>query len=194
MLSYKNQYQVLAGIYYAFSNNSDTRVLNVSHSPQKIEKMRIFSNTKYESSTKQDFIITCLWYIYNNSVTSLHDMMTGIYSLDKEQLKESEAWKNRIINYSMHISRDIDLINSRHGGLTDYQTIIQMYRHKEINWYTMYYYGLYTGIDMENVRKSRRFGKLIKKTDVLILYITFNEKSLKNIERKIKQIKEVIKL
>jgi len=192
MLSYKHQYQILAGIYYTFTNNSSTRSLSVSHSEEKIQKMKMFYNSKYETTTKQDFILICLHYIYTNNVTSLHDMMTGIYSLDKERLKESEVWKDRIINYSLHLSRDIEFIKNTHGGLKDFQTIIQLYRHKKINWYTMYYYGVYTDINLDAVAKSRRFGKLIRKTRTLILYIKFNEKSILNIQNKMKELKEVL--
>jgi hypothetical protein len=179
MLSYNEQYQILAGIHYAFANESKERVLCTSHSPDKIQKMKMFmKHTKYESTSKQNFIIICLYTELKFSLSSLHDMMTKVSSYTDADIKEIYTFKNKIVNYRLHLSKDIEYINNNYGGKTSFDSIILAYRHDKINWFTMYYYGVYNKINLDKVKKSRRFGKLIRKIETLLLYITFSDKTV----------------
>jgi len=194
MLTYNDQYQILAGVYYTFnlkknsSNNSSTPLLRVKHSTEKIERMKVFySYNKYNTTTKHNFIIYCLYTALNNNLTSLHSMMEIMSSYTKDDIKIIIEFKNRIINYKLSIAKDISLILDRYNGKTPFENIIKMYRRKEINWFTMYYYGLYNDINFEGIRKSRRYKGLISKIEKLMLYISFRDSTLECIKDSFKK-------
>ena len=183
MLQYNEQYHLLSGIYFTFSNNLKEKSLHVGHSQQKIDKMKMFlSYKKYETTSKQNFIIINLYTMLLNNITSQHQLMETISNYTDQELKDIYSWKHKIQNFRLHLSKDITHINEKCGGRTDYQSIIQMFRRKEIMFYTCWYYGVYTGINMNEVLKSRRFGKIMKKIQCLLLYISFDEKILQNIK------------
>jgi len=193
MLSYNKQYQILAGIHYAFTNETKERILHVSHSVQKQEKMKPFlSSTKYESKTTQNFIIIALYSSFTNNFTSLHDLFVHVSSYTDQDIKRIMRWKSKIQNYNLYLSKDITYLQDNYGGLPDYQTLIGDYRKGNIRWFTMYYALVYSDANLENMKKSRRFGKMLRKIEVLTLYITFNENTLQNMEKYIGSLKETL--
>ena len=179
MLSYNEQYQILAGVHYAFANESKERVLCTSHSQEKMNKMQMFLKyQKYNTTSKQNYVIICLYTELHYPIASLHDAMVKVSSYTPEDIKEIYSFKNKILNYRLHLSKDITFINENYGGKTSFDSIILAYRHNKINWFTLYYYGVYNNIDLDKVKKSRRFGKLIRKIETLLLYISFSDKTV----------------
>lgn len=187
MLLYKDQYLSFSGIYYAFADNANEKILTVSHSSEKINKMSKFYNyRKYSSWTKQNFILLCLYINLKNNVTSQHNMIEILNNISKEDIQNLIKFKKNIINYRREVYKDINYINEVFGGDIKYSVILKEYRQENINWFTLWYYVIIK-LDKEKLLNSRIYKKLLNKIRVITLYINFNEETFKKIINNIQE-------
>ena len=189
MLGYKTQYHILASIYYRFSNlgnNKNSNSLSVSHSDKKIENMkRFYKPEKYHTSSKENFIIYCLYTVVFNNITSLHEMMEKLVSYTDEDIKKINEFKKSIINYRRNLVYDVQTITERYGKESTPDDIIKLYMENKIQWYTMYFFCKFSNV-LEKMKKTRRYGKIFKKLEVLLSYIKLNNDTINIIKECIK--------
>jgi hypothetical protein len=176
-------YNITAGIFSCFSaKKSDKRVLTVNHSREKRDKMEmLFPVNKYNSSTKENFVLFNLYINFKEGPSSL---MSSIEKLRDLDIKKALAFKNEIINYRKFLKEDIDRINIEES-VVDVNYMINEYRNNKIHWFTLYFYlesSNEKGASMEELSKSRINGMLIRKIEHLLLYVSFSEDSKKAIK------------
>jgi hypothetical protein len=174
----------MAGIYFAFSNKNTTkRSLSVRHTKEKIEKMRThWDSTKYESYTRENFIILCLYINFTKSPSSCTSAFT---KLAETSLDEAIKFKNAIINYKIELIKDIEFLQNLYGNSIDLRTITHHYRKNDIKWFTYYFYVKVSN-STEKVKTSRIDKNLYSKITTLLLYVTFSERSYKIIDKILK--------
>jgi len=182
-LSYNEQYNICSGIFMAFNNKSNKRILSVSHGKEKREIMKqIFPYKQYESWTKENFILACLYIMFTKSPSSLNSSYELLVDIEEKNIMK---FKNEILYYKKYLIDDINRINIESFDVSlDY--IISEYRLGKIKWYTFYFYILVNN-EMEKINKSRINKHLMEKINKLLLYITFSEKSVLEIRKLMKE-------
>lgn len=175
MLAYKDMYNITCGILMAFKNNSDKRLLSVNHPLKKMNSFeQIFPVSKYSEWTRENFIIAVLYINFYKSPSSINSCIDLLRDLDKSDVLR---FKNEIINYRTFLIQDIEKlkIDSEHINI-DYMT--NLYRNNRIKWYTYYFYIIVSGQDINKLLSSRINGHLLRKIKILLLYVTFSEKTM----------------
>lgn len=190
MLQYNEQYQILSAIQLSFLKNQG-RLLHVSHSAKKIQDMKKFLSPRYESSTRQNFIIYALYTALRNNVTCLHDMFQIMSHYTEDDIKTMHTFKNDIVHHQMRIVKDIDIIyeSIRSDELTKdvsisninkFSTAHDLYVQGKIEYFTLYFFGVHLDV-LDEVLSSRRYKKTILKIQNMFTYIEFKEETAKKI-------------
>jgi len=182
MLSYNDQYNILAGIWTVFHNkNPKKRALSVSHGKAKRDKMKkIFPYNQYENYTKENFIISVLYIMFTKKSSSLIATVQELKDLSE---KDAMKFKNEIIHYRKYLLDDIERIKIEDGNNIPFETIKEKYRNNEIKWFTFYFYIIVKGVDIVELENSRIDGFLYNNIKKLLLYVTFSEKSIMEIKQ-----------
>ncbi|MHB8097972.1 MAG: hypothetical protein ACYDD5_00070 [Sulfuricurvum sp.] len=175
-LSYNELYNISAGIFMAFTNKTDKRILTVNHPKSKRDNLeKIFPVSKYKDYTKENFIVTVLYVNFMKAPSSLIGCFEMLSNLED---KEALGFKNKIISYRKYLIDDIEKIKIEQGTNVSLDYMITEYRNNNINWYTFYFYLIASGQSIDDLEKSRLNGYLLKKIKKLLLYVTFSEKSI----------------
>jgi len=182
VLSYNEQYDILAGIWTVFHNkNPKKRVLSVSHGKAKRDKMKnIFPYNQYENYTKENFIVSVLYLVFTRKPPSLIAAVRDLKDLNE---RNAMKFKNEIIHYRKYLLDDIEKLKIEDGNNISFEVIKNKYRKNEIKWFTFYFYIIVKGVDTEELQKSRIDGFLYNTIQKLLLYITFSEKSIMEIKQ-----------
>jgi len=180
-LFYSEQYSIASGIHTAFKAKGNKRILTINHGSEKREKMKSqFPYKKFESFTRENFIITVLYIQFSKSPSSFGKLYKELKTVEKKDVQE---FKNKIIYYKKYMKDDIDIIQLEKGNNVDLDYIVGLYREKKIEWFTFYFFILFFSADsLEKVKKSRIDGSLIKSIEKLLLYVTFSEKGMSYIK------------
>lgn len=172
MLDFKTQYNLSKGIFLAFRNNSDRRMLSVKDTQKVAERFRFSFGTRYETFTKTNFVILCLFVAFKKSPSSFESFIEQMNSLDFNT--DVLAFKDMIMHYKLHLKRDTDLLKEKYG-VPSKQQLFQEYRKHNIQFYTLWFYLKYNNMldDNTNVQQIE-----LNKIKVLLLYVTFSEEGL----------------
>jgi len=181
-ISYNEQYNLCAGIYFAFSNkNANKRILSVSHGKAKRDKIKLmFPYNHYETYTKENFIISCLYIMFIKKPSSLIASVQELKDLDE---KKAMAFKNEIIHYRKFLKEDIERLKIEEGNNIPFSIIKDKYRKNEIKWFTFYFYIIVKNVNIDNLESSRIDGFLYRNIKKLLLYVTFSEKSIMEVKQ-----------
>ena len=183
MLSYNDQYNILAGVYVSFNSKIDKRTLSVSHKKKKRDSMKaIFPYCTYESWSRENFIVASLYIMFKKSPSSL---IKAINFLREIEEKEVQKFKNEIIYYRKFLQEDINKIKLEEPS-PSLDFMIKKYTSNQIYWFTFYFYLVVSNTDIEKLTKSRVQGILYKKIRKLLLYVTFSQKSMNSIKQLMK--------
>jgi len=174
MLSYNDMYNITGGIHTTFrKKEAQKRSLSINHGKAKREKTRdLFPVNKYSETTRENFILACLYVAFNKSPSSLNGFIGYLTDLN---MKDVYSFKDHIINYRRYLKKDLEYLYNED---VDFDKIKKLYRDKKIMWYTYYFYVISSDISEEQILKSRIDGQLYSKIKKLILYVTFSEKSI----------------
>jgi hypothetical protein len=182
MLSYYDQYQIVNGIFFTFTENRTKRGLSVSHTQKKIDSLKKkFPYQKYEQFTKENFIVLNLYIQYHLSPSSVQDVLRHLLELDFQN--DVMPFKNDIVNYRAFLSAQIKHLRDSYGKPT-VEDVFDAYRKKKISFYTLWFYLIYSGYDLYKSFEgfSRIQVRELQKIKNLLLYVTFSEKSLEYIK------------
>lgn len=184
MLNYHEQYQIVNGIFYAFSKNSTKRILNVNHTQKKIDSMKSrFPHYKFEQFTKENFIVLNLYINFKLSPSSVEDVLKHL--LELEFNTDVLPFKNAIVRYREVLSAHIKYLRETYGKPST-EEIFEAYRKKKIEFYTLWFYLIYTGHNLYHEIDVKMFGRAnsreLQKIKNILLYVTFSEKSLEYIK------------
>lgn len=190
MLNYYEQYHITNGIFYAFSTKAKKRILSTSHSEKKIESFKSrFPYHKYESFTKENFIVLNLYINFKQSPSSVEDVLRHLQ--DTNFNEEVLGFKKKITQYRELLSAHIEYLMSTYGK-PSIQEIFDAYRKKKIEFYTLWFYLYYLGYDLySDIEELKVFSRVqvreLQKIKQLLLYVTFSEKSLVYIKMLLQQ-------
>lgn len=176
MLSFNEQYNISQGIFLAFKNNAKKRQLSVNHSEHVREKYRYMFPSRFETFTKENFIIMCLYVCFKKAPSSFEKFLDNIRDIDF--VNDVLKFKDTLINYKLYLSRDIDYIKESFGeGNKD--ILFNEYSKNKINFYTLWFYLRYSNYDGDysNIQTIH-----INRIKVMLLYVTFSEQSLFHIK------------
>ena len=175
MLSYSQQYDISQGIFLAFKNNLNTKQLNVNHSDKVRTKYRYMFPSKFETYTKENFIIMCLYICFKKSPSSFEKLIDIMRNIDF--VADVLKFKDSLINYRLYLNNDINYIREVYGA-GNVSILFNDYMKNKINFYTLWFYIKYSNYNIEftNIQKIH-----INKIKVMLLYVTFSEQSLKYI-------------
>jgi len=190
MLSYNEQYNIMGGVYFAFNSKSTKakRTLSVSHGKQKRDKMKaVFPYKQYEEWTKENFVIASLYINFVKKPSSLISAFSELKDLDE---KEVMTFKNEIIHYRKFLKEDIEKIKMMEPS-PSYEFMADLYRKNEVKWYTFYFFVIVKNINIDKIMKSRIDGFLFKSIKSLLLYVTFSQKSMMEIQELMKDTIEI---
>lgn len=184
MLGYYDQYQIVNGIFYAFSKNADKKSLNVKHSQKKIDSMKSrFPYFKYEQFTKENFVVLNLYINFKLSPSSVEDVLRHLLDIDFNS--DVLPFKNSIVSYRAFLSAHIKYLRETYGR-PNINEIFEAYRKKKIEFYTLWFYLIYSGYNLYQEIDVKVFGRAnsreLQKIKNILLYITFSEKSLEYIK------------
>jgi len=188
MLNYHQQYDISNGIFITYDQQLDYRLLHSRHGQNVREKMKnIFPYKKYESINKETFILTCIYIMFTKSPSSYRSMVGELREID---LKEITKFKSTILNYNDYIQKDIKYIISEYGGNVTYQNLVRDFLDKKIQFYTLWFFILFSpDIDINILKESRVFRHIYKKLTFIMLFLTFKKESIDNLNRIFNQIK-----
>lgn len=178
MLSFDEQYNISQGIFLSFKNNAKKRQLSVNHSEKVRAKFKYLIPTRFETYTKENFILTCLYISFTKSPSSYNSFLDILREIDFN--KDTTKFKDIIINYKFYLNKDINLIRENYGS-GNISILFSEYSKNNIQFYTLFFYLKYTNTDLDNLSTVQTI--YINKIKVLLLYITFSEKSLINITK-----------
>jgi len=190
MLGYNEQYNIMAGVYFAFSTKSKNakRTLSVSHGKAKREKMKaVFPYNQYEEWSRENFILGALYINFVKKPSSLISAFQELKDLDEKAVM---TFKNEIIYYRKFLKEDIDKIMLNEPN-PSYEYMAEAYRKNEIHWYTYYFYVIVKNIDVNKILKSRIDGFLYKNIKSLLLYVTFSQKSMMEVKNLMNDVIEI---
>lgn len=154
-----------------------SRLLSVGHSQEVLDKnKKFFPYSKYESYTKENFVLCCLYIMFYKSPSSINSMFSFLKDIDKDEV---QAFKNNLLNYKQIIINDVELISQNNS----IDKVFELYQKNKIQFYSLWWYLKYNNIDIEKIEESRIRGRLLQKIKSLLLYVTFSEKSLEYIKQ-----------
>jgi len=190
MLSYNDQYNIMAGIYFTFNSKSKNkkRTLSVQHGTAKRDKMRaVFPYNKYEEWSRENFIIAALYIMFTNKPSSLISAFTELKDLEEKKVMK---FKTEIIYYRKYLKEDIEKIKILEPT-PSYKFMTSAYRKNQIKWFTFYFYITVKNISIEEISNSRIDGFLVRNIKSLLLYVTFSQKSMMEIKELMKDTIEI---
>jgi hypothetical protein len=176
LLTFNEQYDISNGIFLAFKNNVKQRQLSVGHGSTVRERYQKIFPTKYETFTKENFIITCLWICFKKSPSSYDSFLDILKELNFTT--DVLPFKNSIINYKHFLQQDIAYLQSINGRGTVH-SIFNEYINNKIKFYTLWFYIKYSNNLEYNFNYIQNIS--INKIKVLLLYITFTESSMQTV-------------
>lgn len=187
MLSYNKQYDISNGIFLTYDNQLSYRLLHSKHGQAVRDKMKSqFPFNKYETFTKENFIMTCVYLVFTKSPSSYRGLVEELREVDEKAVFK---FKDGIINYRQYIRKDAEHIRSNYGANVTAQDILREFTQKNINFYTVHFFLLFhPETNREELKKSRVFGHVIRKLDFIMKFLTFKDESVEYVKTIFKEI------
>jgi len=157
--------------------------LKVKHSNEVIQKYALmFPYIKFESTTRNLFISTCLFIMFKRTPSSFYAMMERLRDVDPKDVRE---FLYEIKSYQQNIQLDIDYIMSIYQNNVDTNDVFNEYQRKKIHFYTLWFYiKSLEKHDPErvNFKNSRIHMIIYNKLSSLMLFLKFKPESIEKIE------------
>ena len=187
MLHYSQQYGIANGIFITYDSQLDYRLLHSKHGEKVRDKMKmLFPHHKYETTTKENFIMTCLYVMFFKTPSSFRGLVEELREVD---VKEVDKFKHSILFYREYIVKDVNYIKETYGANVDIGNLLKELSEQKINFYTMHFFVLFhPEIDINAVRKSRVFGHILRKLSFLMKFLTFKDESVAYVKTVFKSI------
>jgi len=179
MLHYNHQYDISNGIFLTFDSQLQTRLLHSRHGASVREKVKpSFPHTKYETMTKENFVMTCLYIMYDSAPSSYRGMITELHEVDQKLVND---FKYKILNYNDYMGRDIKFLKEEYGNAT-YQQVFRSLVDKKVEFFTVWFFIMFNpNINRDTIRKSRSLAHLLRKIESLMKFLTFRQESVERI-------------
>ena len=187
MLSYHQQYGIANGIFITYDSQLDGRLLHSKHGEAVRDKAKpMFPHHKFETSTKENFILACVYIMYFNTPTSFRGLVENLREVD---LKEVTLFKNSVLQYRENLVRDVDFIREAYGAGVTVQQLLNELSKRKNRFYTMHFFILFhPEIDIKVLKKSRVFGHIIRKLRFTMKFFTFRDESVDYVKSVFKKI------
>ena len=181
MLAFNEQYNVLHGIYITFSQNSKRRLLVSKHKWDTREKYQVmYPYKRYETWTKENMVLLGLMIMLDKRPSSFNGMISHLIEDDIDD--KVKRFKDIIMNYKSYIVEDVNLIVERYGEKVSVDTMFKLYTDKSIKFYTLWWYLVYSGADIDTLCKHRIKGSTIRAIKQMNLFLTFKESNLDKVK------------
>jgi hypothetical protein len=178
LLQFSELYNISQGIFLAFKHNAKKRQLSVKHSEKAMNRFKYSIPSRFETYTKENFILTCLYICFKKSPSSYDSFLEVLKEIDFN--KDVYKFKDSIINYKGYLNSNINYIRENYGaGNTN--TLFKEYMKNNIQFYTLWFYLKYKNVDLDLLSNIQSIH--INKIKVFLLYVTFSESSLLNIQQ-----------
>lgn len=179
MLSYNQQYDISNGIFLTYDSQLEKRLLHSRHGEGVRSKMKnLFPYHKYETTTKENFVMTCVYIMFTKSPSSFRGMVSELREVEE---KEVQDFKYKILNYNDYIGKDIEYLKNNYGNCT-YQQAFRAFVDKKINFFTLWFYILFNpDINRDTIRKSRSLAHILRKIEFIMKFLTFKQESVERI-------------
>jgi hypothetical protein len=186
MLGFNDQYNVLHGIYITFSGNGKKRLLVSKHKADTRDKVKgIYPYRKYETWTKENLVLLGLHIMLNEKPSSFQGMLQLL--IDEDTDKKVKYFKDIIMNYKSYIIEDVEKIIIKFGEKPTFENMFKLYIDKEIKFYTLWWFLVYSGEDIDSICKLRIKGTIIKRIKQMNLFLTFKESNLVIIKKTLQE-------
>jgi hypothetical protein len=151
------------------------------HGNKVREKAKMnFPYHKFEQTTKENFVVICLYIMYKLTPTSYSQMISELREVDE---KEAMKFKRDILNYRDYIIKDVNFISENYGSNITAEQLLKELSKDNIQFYTMYFYLLFhPEIDISKLKKSRVYGHVLRKLNFLMKFFTFEDSSIEYIK------------
>lgn len=187
MLSFRQQYDISNGIFITYDRQLDKRLYHSNHKEGTRDKLKsLFPHHQYETTTKENFITTCIYVIFHNTPSSYRGLVTELREVNQKDVIE---FKNRILNYNDYLGKDIKFLRDNYGGNLGYQQVFREFLDKKIQFYTVWFYIMFhPEINRDEIRKSRTLSHVLRKLEFIMLFLTFKDESVKRVENLFKEL------
>lgn len=183
MLSFNQQYDIANGIFITYDSQLDYRLLHSKHKSGTREKLKMsFPHQKWETRTKETFVLACVYIIFTKTPSSFRSMVNELREVD---FKYIEAFKHKIINNQDYIGKDVGYLKNTYGSSIDPQKILKEYVGHNIEFYTAWWYIKFY---KEEWVPGRTFTHVMRKLRFIMLFLTFKDESVDRIRELFKQI------
>jgi len=184
MLNYDVQYDIVFGTFLAYDKKLYTKKLHSNHSNEVKEKFRMFFPfSKFEQSTKQVLVGTCLYVILKKPPISFHDMMRKIKDVPFKEVKD---FIYSIKSYHENITVDVNHLFRTYGVDIGVSDVFYEYQKKNIKFYTVWFYietlGDTRDSIVEELEQSRIYKQLYRQIKTVMCYLEFKKESINSIE------------
>lgn len=180
MLAFNDLYNISQGIFLAFKNNSKQRQLSVGHSDKVRQRFRYLFPSRFETYTKENFVLTCLYICFKKAPSSFDRFLEILKDIDFN--KDVMAFKDSVKNYKHYIVTDVNYIRENYGSGSK-EILFSEYNNNKIHFYTLWFYLKYNNINTFGYIEQIQINKL----KILFLYLTFSEQSLSYIQELFKE-------
>ena len=170
MLNYHTQYGLANGIFITFDSQLSYRLLHSKHGQAVREKMlNQFPSSRYETATRENFILTCVYLIFTKSVSSYRGLVEELRNVED---RDVAVFKNTIMNYQQLIRKDIELLRQKYGTGITFAQVLKEFSEKNINFYTVHFFILFNpDVKKDDLRQSRVYGHVIRKLEFIMKFL-----------------------
>ena len=166
MIQYRTQYNIAYGTFLTFLNDYEKPLLRVNHKKEKMEKIKkIFPYKKYQSFTKENFILMCVFVVYTYTPTSFEKMVEYLYNIDIDDFKK---FKMILLDQMFYAKNDLETILNKN------QLPLNLYIKNEITFIGMYVYILVKN-KIDEYKKSRIKVNIIKRLTFIFKYVKIKD-------------------
>lgn len=137
MIKYEDMYSICNGIYVSHQKKSQKPVLYVSHSKEKMEKMRhFFPLSKYRDWDRLDFILFCDFVMYSTRASSIYSLLDNLRN-SEEHFKKFRVFLEILKTYKSFLKDDCLYLKEKYNN-PDLDECISEFLDKKIKFTTMY--------------------------------------------------------
>ena len=182
MLQFNEQYNVLHGIFITFDKNTKSRLLKSTHKQDVRDRAKsMYSYKKYETWTKENLVVLGLYIMLRQKPSSFSGLLKELNN-DDTKIWVSE-FKDKIINYKSYIIQDINFILETTGEKPTTNKMFDLYADESIQFYTLWWFLKFSGVDLDELMKTRVKGTLLKRIRQINLFLTYKESNLEYIKK-----------
>ena len=196
MLQYNEMYDIAMGVNLAFKGKSKKALVRVNHKDTTRDKTKtMFPINKYSTFTRENFILLNLYINFSKNINSKHDVIKALVDLDirpikidniKKELgstniKDVYKFKRNFISHKVFFINDMKRIRNEETNI-DIKYMLNEYRNKRIEWYTLYLFIRAKDIDINSI-ESRIDYLLLTKIKKLAMYLIVSEKSISKMKQ-----------